>query len=131
MYFTSIKTQSLGIREKLPYLGLLSLIGYGLSARCSLSVMSGFIESGGFFERTPKYDIRSKRDEWRNKLYQPYFKASFIEIFLMFYAFAGMIFAYVHGIWSMLFYLSVYFMGYLSIVYFMNAPKYGKHESPS
>jgi len=130
MYFTSIKTQNLGLREKLPYLGLLSLIGYGLSARCSLSVVSGFIESGGFFERTPKYNISSKRDEWRDKLYQPHSAASFIEVFFMLYAFAGMILAYFHGIWSMLFYLSVYFMGYLSIAYFMNIPRHRKHESP-
>ncbi len=130
MYFTSIRKQNMSLKEKLPYLGLLSLIGYGLSARCSLSVVSGLLESGGVFERTPKYDIRSKCDDWRTKLYQPFCAVSFIETLLMLYALVGMSLAYVHGIWSMLFYLSVYFMGYLSIAYFMNIPKYRKRDNP-
>jgi len=130
MYFTSITRQNLSLKEKLPYLGLLTLIGYGLSARCSLSVMSGLFKSGGFFERTPKYDIRSKGDDWRTKLYQPFCAVSFLEVFLMLYALVGMYLTYIHRIWSMLFYLSVYFMGYLSIVYYTNAPKYRKRENP-
>jgi hypothetical protein len=129
MYITSIREQNMSLKEKLPYLGLLSLIGYGLSARCSLSVVSGLFKSGGVFERTPKYDIRSKCDDWRTKLYQPFCAISFIETILMIYALVGMSLAYIHGIWSMLFYLSVYFMGYLSIAYYMNIPKYRKHEN--
>lgn len=40
--------------------------------------------------------------------------------FFMVYALVGMALAYIHQAWSMLFYLTIYFLGYLTIVYYMS-----------
>ena len=107
------------IIQTIPFLGLLSLIGYGLSARCSLSVVGGILQTGGIFHRTPKYNIQTREDSWRSKLYKPFIDLNFLEFFFMLYSLAGMYFAYTRHNWSLMFYLSVYFMGYLTILYNM------------
>lgn len=117
MYFTAIRWQRLSLRETIPFLGFLSLIGYGLSARCSLSVVSGILQTGGIFHRTPKYNIQTKKDSWRSKLYKPLIDLNVLEIFFMLYALAGMYIAYTRQNWSLMFYLSVYFLGYFTILY--------------
>lgn len=119
MYFTAIRWQGLSLRETIPFLGLLSLIGYGLSARCSLSVVGGILQKGGIFHRTPKYNIQTREDSWRSKLYKPFMDLNFLEFFFMLYSLAGMYFAFTRHNWSLMFYLSVYFMGYLTIIYNM------------
>ena len=117
MYFAAIRWQGLSLRETIPFLGLLSLIGYGLSARCSLSVVRGILQTGGIFHRTPKYNIQTREDSWRSKLYKPFIDLNVLEIFFMLYSLAGMYLAYTRHNWSLTFYLSVYFMGYLTILY--------------
>lgn len=119
MYFTAIRWQGLKVRETVPFLGLLSLIGYGLSARCSLSVINGILQSGGFFHRTPKYNIHTRKDTWRSKLYKPMTDLTFLESIFLIYSLAGIYLSYTRQNWSILFYLSVYFMGYLTILYYM------------
>jgi len=119
MYFTAIRWQGLSMRETIPFLGFLSLIGYGLSARCSFSVVSGILRTGGIFHRTPKYNIQTKKDSWRSKLYKPLIDLNVLEIFFMLYSLAGMYLAYTRHNWSLMFYLSVYFMGYLTILYYL------------
>jgi cellulose synthase/poly-beta-1,6-N-acetylglucosamine synthase-like glycosyltransferase len=118
MYMTSISRQKLTLKE-VPYLGLLSLIGYGLSARCSFAVISGLLQSRGFFHRTPKYDIKTAEDDWRTRLYRPAANLGLVEVSFMLYSLIGIYFATIHRVWSMVFYLSVFFFGYLTIVYYM------------
>ena len=119
MYFTAIREQNMSLKEKIPYLGLLSIIGYGLSARCALSVISGLLNPGGFFNRTPKYDIKTKDDRWRDKIYSPLTNLSMLEIFFLLYTVVGIYLSFTHHLWSFLFYLSVYLMGFFTIVYYM------------
>lgn len=118
MYYTAIKYQNLSFRKKIPYLGLLSLIGYGLSAQCSISVIKGIISYGGFFERTPKYNIHHKRDEWSDKLYKPLKRLPILESVLAAYALMGILFACLTGLWPIIFYLLVYFGGYVLVAYY-------------
>lgn len=120
LYYTSIRQQNLSFRDKLPYLGLLSLVGYGLSARCALSVVRGLARYGGFFERTPKYNIRWKDDDWRTRLYKPLRNLPLLESFFAAYSLLGISLAVYQKVWSMSFYLSVYLFGYLLIAYYMN-----------
>ena len=119
MYLTAIREQDMSLKEKIPYLGLLSIIGYGLSARCTLSVISGLINPGGFFNRTPKYDIKTKDDRWRDKIYSPLTNLSILEIFFLFYTVFGIYLSFTHHLWSFLFYLTVYLMGFFTIAYSM------------
>lgn len=120
MYYTSIRWQNLSFRKKLPYLGLLSLIGYGLSAQCSISVIRGLSSYGGFFERTPKYNISTKRDEWKNKLYKPLKNLPLLETALAIYALIGVAFAYLTGLFPLIFYLVIYLSGYSLVAYYTN-----------
>lgn len=120
MYYTSIKWQNLSFKEKLPYLGLLSLIGYGLSAQCSISVIKGLSSYGGFFERTPKYNINTKKDEWRNKLYKPLRTLPLLESALAIYALIGVAFACLTGLLPLIFYLLIYLSGYSLVAYYTN-----------
>jgi hypothetical protein len=123
LYYTSIHQQKLSFKNKLPYLGLLSIVGYGLSARCSLSVMVGLMRYGGFFERTPKYNIRGKNDEWRSKIYKPLSNLPLLESFFASYSLFGVLLAVSQKIWSISFYLSVYLSGYILIAYYLNRHK--------
>jgi len=120
MYYTSIKWQDLSFKEKLPYLGLLSLIGYGLSAQCSISVIKGLSSYGGFFERTPKYNISTKKDEWKDKLYKPLKNLPLLESALAIYALIGVAFAFFTGLFPLIFYLVIYLSGYSLVAYYTN-----------
>ena len=120
MYYASIRWQGLSFRQKLPYLGLLSLVGYGLSAQCSLSVIRGILSYGGVFERTPKYNISGKGDEWRDKLYKPLKGVPLLELTMALYASIGIAFALSEGLWWLAFYLLVYVMGYALVAYYTN-----------
>ena len=120
MYYTSIKQQNLSFRKKLPYLGLLSLIGYGLSAQCSISVIKGLSSYGGFFERTPKYNINDKKDEWRNKLYKPLKNLPLLESALAIYALIGVVFSCLTRLFPVIFYLLIYLSGYSLVAYYTN-----------
>lgn len=120
LYYTSMRQQNLSFRDKLPYLGLLSLVGYGLSARCALSVMSGLTRYGGIFERTPKYNIRWKNDDWRTRVYKPLRNLPMLESFFASYSLLGVLLAVSQRIWSMSFYLSVYLFVHLLIAYYMD-----------
>jgi len=120
MYYTAIKSQNLSFREKLPYLGLLSLIGYGLTAQCSISVIKGILRYGGFFERTPKYNIHRKSDEWKGKLYKSLKRLPVLEFVLAIYALMGIIFACSTRLWPVIFYLLIYFSGYSLAAYYTN-----------
>lgn len=113
MYYSAIRKQGIPFYRKIPHLGLLSLIGYGLSARCSISVLSGIFHSGGIFKRTPKYDIKSKKDDWKSKLYRPAQDLIYLDFILMMYSLLGVTLAVQHEIWSIAFYLAIYFGGYL------------------
>ena len=122
MYYTALNWQKMKMRKNIINLILLCIIGYGISARCTISVMRGIHKFGGVFERTPKYDIRKRYDDWRSKSYQPLRDFLFLDLFFMLYSLIGVIAAIVSGVWPMVFYLSVYFFGYLINSYYLSAP---------
>lgn len=47
----------------------LTLIGVGITWRMSKAVVSGFVEMGGVFVRTPKFRIDGPRHSWRDRAY--------------------------------------------------------------
>ena len=118
MYYASINWQDLSFVRKLPYLGILSLLGYGMSARCTISVLKGMMGYGGVFERTPKYNIVSRGDDWKDKIYKPLGDLPLFETFMAGYALLGIILALLKGIWSVSFYIFVYAAGYSMVAYY-------------
>lgn len=118
MYYSALKLQNLSFRDKLPYLGLLSVIGYGMSALGSKSVVKGIVKKGGAFHRTPKYAVKEKTDDWRSKVYKPLTEFPAMEVFLAIYSLIGMFLAASQRLWYILFFLNVYLMGYVLTAYY-------------
>lgn len=59
-------------RGRLPrFLGVvpLTLVGVGIAWRMSRAVISGFVEMGGAFARTPKFGLVGPRRSWRDRAY--------------------------------------------------------------
>ncbi len=119
LYYSAIRAQGLRFREKLPYMGLLALIGYGTSARCGISIIRGLFTRGGVFERVPKYNINGKADGWTGKAYQPSGDLSLLEVFFLIYSLSGLFLAVSKGVWPIVFTLWVYCMGYATVAYKM------------
>jgi cellulose synthase/poly-beta-1,6-N-acetylglucosamine synthase-like glycosyltransferase len=74
--FGPLITYSLAKTEHLPrlrdrWLVMLPLLflGIGLSVTCSIGTISGLFKNGGVFERTPKFNITDKKDNWRQTAY--------------------------------------------------------------
>ncbi|MDA4117829.1 MAG: glycosyltransferase, partial [Thaumarchaeota archaeon] len=67
----AVRAQHLGLLRNVKQIGLLVIIGYGISVSNSVSVLSGLLTSRtGVFLRTPKYAIVSKSETWKGKKYQ-------------------------------------------------------------
>ena len=113
MYYEAIKYQKISFKEMLPYLGLLAIIGYGLSVQCSIELIKGLIHYGGDFERTPKYDIKNDHDKWSDKRYKPLRRTTFLEYILSIYSLIGVLLSLRSGLIVLSFYLCVYFLSYL------------------
>ena len=120
MYYTALSWQKIKMRDNIINLILLCIIGYGLSSRCTISVMKGIQKYGGVFERTPKYDIQKSNDDWRSKAYQPLHDFLYLDLFFTLYSLTGVVVAVLTHVWPMAFYLSIYFLGYLSISYYLS-----------
>lgn len=122
MYYAALSSQKITMRSNVINLILLCVIGYGLSSRCTISVMKGINNYGGVFERTPKYNIKNQYDDWRSKAYQPLHDFSFLDLFLTLYSLTGVVAAILTRVWAMAFYLSIYFLGYLTMSYYLFIP---------
>jgi cellulose synthase/poly-beta-1,6-N-acetylglucosamine synthase-like glycosyltransferase len=56
-------------RDRLLRLPALLMIGLGVSLNSSFAVLSGLFTKGGVFNRTPKFNIRGKSENWAGKQY--------------------------------------------------------------
>lgn len=74
-------------KDRLIRLPALLFLGLGISLNSALAVLSGMVTKGGEFNRTPKFNIRSKKDNWAaNKYALPTNPIVWGELFLGFYA---------------------------------------------
>ena len=107
----------LAIRPRRPKqtVHLLSLmaLGIGLSVNNCRAVLSGLVEDGGTFERTPKYSIESRGDRWTDKKYRIGWDASYVlEGLLAAYLAVGLYFSWELALWRSAFFLALFFLGY-------------------
>jgi hypothetical protein len=71
LYFLTLKLEKLSILHHLPSLWILSLLGFGISISNTLQAAKGLLSTKHWsFERTPKYALKQRVGEWRNKSYQ-------------------------------------------------------------
>jgi cellulose synthase/poly-beta-1,6-N-acetylglucosamine synthase-like glycosyltransferase len=116
MYYEAIRLQGASLKSKLPYIGLLALIGYGISAKVSIEMLKGLARKGGRYERVPKFNITKKGDHV-DMSYATFRELPWLEMVMLVYTALGIMFAFMNGSWGIMFYLFVYFMGYFTIAY--------------
>jgi cellulose synthase/poly-beta-1,6-N-acetylglucosamine synthase-like glycosyltransferase len=116
LYYTALRMQKFEFKKKARFMGLLCLIGYGLSAKCSVEMIKGFFRDGGSYERVPKYNITKNTDSTESKSYKVLHSVPSIEIFFMIYAALGLFFAAVNSSYGVMLYLLVYLFGYFTVV---------------
>ncbi len=56
--------------KNIKFLPLLVCLGTGLAVSNTKAILEAFGDQTGAFIRTPKYDIRSRTDNWRKKIYR-------------------------------------------------------------
>lgn len=98
----------------LAHLPLLMALGMGMSINNTWAVVEGWLNWGGEFVRTPKYNVASKRDAWILKTYVgrrqrliPVF-----ELLFFFYFVATTLFCLAHRLWWPLPFLILFLSGY-------------------
>ncbi len=116
LYYSAIKGQGLSLRKKIPYMGLLALIGYGISAKVSVEMLRGLVRKGGNYQRVPKFNI-VKRGDKVDLSYATFRELPWLEMVMLVYTALGIMFAFMNSSWGIMLYLFIYFMGYFAIAY--------------
>jgi cellulose synthase/poly-beta-1,6-N-acetylglucosamine synthase-like glycosyltransferase len=118
MYYSTVKRQGWSFIKNFHHFFFMTVLGFGLSVQITLSVLKGLTRYGGFFERTPKYDIKHKDDLWRDKVYKPLQAIPILEIILASYSLLGLYLAFINHQWSMTLYLTIYVIGFSLVAYY-------------
>jgi hypothetical protein len=118
LYYFTLRINGSGIIRNIKNFFFMTFLGFGLSPQIAISVIKGLSSYGGFFERTPKYDIKIKEDNWKDKVYKPFQSLPIIEILLVLYSLIGLAFALINNQWALIFYLSFYLTGFSMVAYF-------------
>jgi cellulose synthase/poly-beta-1,6-N-acetylglucosamine synthase-like glycosyltransferase len=116
LYYATIRWQKQSLYKKLPYIGLLALVGYGISAKVSLEMVKGLMRNGGHYDRVPKFNIVKKSDKIESS-YSNIKELPWLEMFMLVYTSLGIMFAFVNGSWGIMLYLFVYWMGYFTVAF--------------
>ncbi len=116
LYYSAIRGQGFSLRKKLPYIGLLALIGYGISAKVSVEMLRGLLKKGGNYQRVPKFNIVKKGDRV-DISYNTLRELPWLEMVMLVYTALGIMFAFMNSSWGIMLYLFIYFMGYFAIAY--------------
>ena len=116
LYYTTIRWQGLSLVKKLPYMGFLALIGYGISAKVSIEMIKGFFHKGGSYLRVPKFNIVKKGDKL-DASYGALKELPWLEMIMLVYTALGIMFAFINDSWGVMLYLFIYFAGYFAVAY--------------
>jgi cellulose synthase/poly-beta-1,6-N-acetylglucosamine synthase-like glycosyltransferase len=112
-YITSQVAGGHSWRQALRYIPAVMAIGIGLSVNNTRAVLSGLVQRGGTFHRTPKYRIEQRGQEWLSKRYRAGADLSFLlEGILALYFAAAFIYAFERGMWMSLPFLYLFVQGY-------------------
>jgi len=109
-------SRSSSLFKKLPYIGLLALVGYGISAKVSVEMFKGLIKNGGQYERVPKFNVVKKSDKVDGS-YATLKELPWLEMFMLVYTSVGIMFALVNASWGIMAYLLVYWAGYFAVAF--------------
>jgi cellulose synthase/poly-beta-1,6-N-acetylglucosamine synthase-like glycosyltransferase len=100
--------------DRLRYLPLLMSIGIGLAVNNTKAVFEALFHKPSAFERTPKYHIEGRTDEWMGKKYrQSVALQPMIEVALGLYFTATLFYALANGIYATVPFLMLFQVGFL------------------
>jgi cellulose synthase/poly-beta-1,6-N-acetylglucosamine synthase-like glycosyltransferase len=116
LYYFAIRGQGLSLRKKIPYMGFLAVIGYGISVKVSVEMLKGLIWKGGNYYRVPKFNIVKKGDKL-DQSYSTLRELPWLEMIMLVYTSFGIMFAFMNDSWGIMLYLFLYFAGYFTIAY--------------
>ncbi len=112
-YLMSQVAAGTGWRKQIRYLPALMGLGIGLSVVNAHAVLTGLVQRGGVFLRTPKYSIERRGQDWRGKRYRAGVSSSFItEAVLGVYFTFCTLYAALHGMWLSVPFLLLFVQGY-------------------
>ncbi len=115
-YATSQLSGRQGGGKRLKHLAPLMGLGIGLAINNSRAVLEGLSRKVGVFERTPKYRIENRRDDWRGKRYKVRTNlATTIEGILAVWFAVVFVLAWQWGMWLSLPFLYLFLQGYCYI----------------
>ena len=101
-------------KNELKFIPSLMGLGIGLSVNNARAVLSGLVQMGGTFERTPKYGIRGHTDRWRDKSYRVGSDISIvIERALTIYSIGCLVIAWRMEMWWSIPFLLLFVQGYI------------------
>ena len=118
-YYTALSRQGISFRSKLPYIGLLALVGHGMSAVCAVNILEGVFQEGGVFERVPKYDVKGRLASLGRRSYGSLKRFSGIESVLGILCVMGLFFALLRDTLPYAGFLAVYTLAYFSVSYWL------------
>ena len=119
-YATSQICGRQGGHRRLRHLAPLMGLGIGLAINNSRAVLEGFSNKVGVFERTPKYSIEGRRDNWRGKKYKVRTNlATALEGIFAIWFVAAFTMAFQWGMWLSLPFLYLFLQGYC-YMYFLS-----------
>ena len=116
LYYFAIRGQGMSLMSKIPYIGFLALIGYGISAKVSVEMLKGLIWKGGSYQRVPKFNIVKKGDKL-DQSYTTLRELPWLEMAMLVYTSFGIMFAFMNNSWGIMLYLFLYFTGYFTVAY--------------
>lgn len=102
--------------KNIKYLPLLVCLGTGIAVSNTKAILEAFGRRTGSFIRTPKYDIWSRTDNWRKKIYRsPESLLSIVEFLMGCYALAGLILFVALRKYFISPFLMIYTVGFFSV----------------
>jgi cellulose synthase/poly-beta-1,6-N-acetylglucosamine synthase-like glycosyltransferase len=116
LYYTALHREGMSVRKKIPYIGFLALIGYGISAKVSVEMIKGLLWNGGDYHRVPKFNIIKKGDRL-DQSYSTFIELPWLEMAMLVYTSLGIMFAFMNDSWGIMLYLFLYFAGYFTVAY--------------
>jgi len=118
MYFSAVKFQGLKLKEKMPYLGFLSVIGVGFSAHYSISVLKGLLIHKHKFVNTPKYNVNNSSNPSSLKTHNSIKSFPYVESTSVMICLAGIYSAYLNNIYIAISSLFIFLISYLFVIYY-------------
>jgi cellulose synthase/poly-beta-1,6-N-acetylglucosamine synthase-like glycosyltransferase len=119
LYFYSQRLLYRDWLKNLLYLPLLVCLGTGIAVSNTRAIIEAFGKRTGAFIRTPKYDIRTRTDTWRKKIYRsPESFLSVLEFLMGCYSLAALILFLTLRKYFISPFLVIYTLGFFSVFAF-------------